>query len=226
MDGQATRAAGPAGEPRRRMVPDDRRREILACARRVFGEKAYAEVAVSEIAAQAGVARGLINHYFGGKRQLYLEVLAAMVAVPEVTLEVLPKGSLEERADGIVDHFLTVVHRNRGIWLTTVRLMSQSTDDDVAKVTFEAEERTADLVLEALGMSPAFRRREEARAMIRAYGSMVRAASHEWLARGTLSRTQTHRLLVSALVTLAGEIENLAAGGPALAGRAAAPGPA
>ncbi|MET9969370.1 helix-turn-helix domain-containing protein, partial [Streptomyces sp. NPDC006356] len=53
---------------RRRMEPDARRAEILGVARRLFGANGYATVSTSDIAAEAGVARALINHYFGGKR--------------------------------------------------------------------------------------------------------------------------------------------------------------
>ena len=57
--------------------PDERGRQILAGARRLFGERPYAEVSTTEIARAADIARGLINHYFGTKRDLYLEVVHA-----------------------------------------------------------------------------------------------------------------------------------------------------
>jgi AcrR family transcriptional regulator len=196
-----------ARDRRRRMVPDERREQILVCARRVFGEKSYSQVSLAEVASAAGVARGLINHYFGGKRELYLEVLRSMIRVPDVALESLPSGTLAERADAIVDRFLTVVQRNRGVWLATVSIMSLSGDDDIAQVTFEAEEQTVDLVLTALGVDAAYRRRDDARAVVRAYGSMVRATSYEWLARGSLNRTQAHGLLSATLQMVARQIE-------------------
>ncbi|MEK8174289.1 helix-turn-helix domain-containing protein [Streptomyces sp. M19] len=72
------------------MEPDARRAEILAVARRRFGAHSYASVSTSDIAAEAGVARGLINHYFGGKRQLYLEVVRQMMVIPASVSERLP----------------------------------------------------------------------------------------------------------------------------------------
>lgn len=196
-----------ARDRRRRMVPDERREQILACARRVFGEKSYSEVSLAEVATMAGVARGLLNHYFGGKRGLYLEVLRSMLTVPDVALESLPPGPLTARADAIIERFLTVVHRHRGVWLATVSMMSLSRDDDIAQVTFDAEEQTVDLVLSALGVDAAHRRRDDVRAVVRAYGSLVRATSYEWLGRGSLSRTQAHGLLSAALLMVAGQIE-------------------
>jgi AcrR family transcriptional regulator len=54
------------------MEPDARRAEILGVARRLFGAKSYSTVSIADIASEAGVARALVSHYFGGKRLLYL----------------------------------------------------------------------------------------------------------------------------------------------------------
>jgi AcrR family transcriptional regulator len=67
---------------RRRLEPDERREQILRCAIRLFGERPYANVSTTEITAEAGVARGLVNHYFGTKRELYLVVVRRMRAFP------------------------------------------------------------------------------------------------------------------------------------------------
>ena len=48
----------------------------------MFGEQPYATVQMAELAREAGVARGLLNHYFGTKRDLYVEVVRAMMIVP------------------------------------------------------------------------------------------------------------------------------------------------
>src|ERR1700732_1109937 len=65
-----------------RLEHDERRGQILACARRLFSERPYAAVSTTEIAREAGVARGLLNHYFGTKRDLYLEVVRSLVRMP------------------------------------------------------------------------------------------------------------------------------------------------
>src|SRR5581483_7319796 len=91
-------AAVPADSPRwRRLEPDARREQILDCAVRLFGERPYAAVSTSEIAREAGVARGLLNHYFGTKRDLYLEVVRAMVALPELRDAAATSGPLRSR---------------------------------------------------------------------------------------------------------------------------------
>ncbi|MFD3930460.1 TetR/AcrR family transcriptional regulator [Streptomyces sp. NPDC058614] len=197
-----TASASSEGRPRIRMEPEARRDQIIACARRVFGEKPYGAVSLADIAREAGVARGLVNHYFGGKRELYLEVLREMIAVPDSVLERLPKGTLQERVSGVVDRFLSVVDRNRGMWLATVDALSHGHDPDVDSVMREAEEVTVDQTLRALGIDPGAEADEPLRGMCRAFGAMTRSATNEWLNRGTLSREQTFALLERTLLLI------------------------
>lgn len=184
------------------MEPEARRDQIIACARRVFGEKPYGAVSLADIAREAGVARGLVNHYFGGKRELYLEVLREMVAVPDSVLERLPKGTLQERVSGVVDRFLGVVDRNRGMWLATVDALSHGHDPDIDSVMREAEEVTVDQTLRALGIDPDTEADEPLRGMCRAFAAMTRSATDEWLHRGTLTREQTFALLERTLLLI------------------------
>src|SRR5437588_12218189 len=81
----ATSADHPAAvaAPRwQRLDHDERRAQILACARRLFSERNYDAVSTTDIAREAGVARGLLHHYFGTKRDLYLEVVRDLVRMP------------------------------------------------------------------------------------------------------------------------------------------------
>ncbi|WP_287931940.1 helix-turn-helix domain-containing protein, partial [Arthrobacter sp.] len=60
----------PAEQRRQRLSPDERREQIFACAQRLFAQRPYEDVSATDIASAAGVARGLVNHYFGNKRGL------------------------------------------------------------------------------------------------------------------------------------------------------------
>lgn len=70
-----------ATRTRTRLTPDTRRAEILEVARRAFAGNDDASVSQAEIAEPAGVIAGLVNHYFGVKRELYLAVLEDAAAV-------------------------------------------------------------------------------------------------------------------------------------------------
>ena len=64
----------PCAVPRRR-DPVNTRRKLLIAARREFARNGLAGARVDEIAAQAGVNKQLVYHYFGDKDAIYLAVL-------------------------------------------------------------------------------------------------------------------------------------------------------
>jgi len=60
--------------PRRHRDPE-RRAELLAAASRRFASTPFDAVTMDDIAAEAGVAKGLLFYYFGSKRGCYLAVI-------------------------------------------------------------------------------------------------------------------------------------------------------
>jgi AcrR family transcriptional regulator len=190
-------------EPRRRRLePDQRRAQILACARRLFGERHYEAVSTTELARESGVARGLINHYFGTKRDLYLEVVRDLMFIPEYAVERLAHGGLDERVAASMDRFLSVIERNSAMWLATIGTGGYGRDPDVERIMQEADEIAADRMLETVGLQGITAGREELRAMIRAFSGMAKAATREWLVSKTLTRDQVHTLLCRTQVTI------------------------
>ena len=69
--------AGP--EARRRLAPEERTPQILAAALEEFAERGYAGASMASAAARAGVAKGLIYHYFPGKAELFKAVVRSCV---------------------------------------------------------------------------------------------------------------------------------------------------
>lgn len=190
-------------EPRwRRLEPDERRAQILACARRLFGERHYDAVSTTELARQSGVARGLINHYFGTKRELYLEVVRELMFIPEFAVERLAHGSVADRAAASIERFLAVIERNRAMWLGAVGTGGYGRDPDVEQIMQEADEIAADRMIETVGLAGLVEGREELRAMIRSFSGMAKVATREWLIRGTLTRDQVQVLLSTLLATI------------------------
>lgn len=190
----------------RRLEPDERRQQILSCARHLFGERPYTAVSTSDIAREAGVARGLLNHYFGNKRQLYLEVVRQMVFVPPFTADQLPKGPLKKRVDAYLDRFLDVISRHRKMWLAAIGAQGIGQDPDVERVLREADELAAEQVLDAVDVAQQAEHREELLAMMRAYGGMVKASTREWLFYGNLTRDQVHLLLAQSMLAILREV--------------------
>src|SRR5213082_3111664 len=59
----------------RRLPAPERRRQILAAARELFGRDDPQEPSVDDLAAAAGISKPILYRHFSGKRELYLAVL-------------------------------------------------------------------------------------------------------------------------------------------------------
>ncbi|WP_309238210.1 TetR/AcrR family transcriptional regulator [Actinoplanes aureus] len=189
---------------RRRLEPDTRREQILSVAIRLFGEKPYAEVSTTDVARIAGVARGLVNHYFGTKKDLYLEVVRVMLTVPSVAVERLAEGEPHQRADAMVNWFLDVVSRHSTSWLAAISAGGIAGDTDVDAVISEAVDVAADGVLAAFGLGD--QPPEALRGMARSYVGLAIYTGREWLQRGALNRDQVHTLLTTTLLTMVDQV--------------------
>ena len=70
------------GSPlRSRLAVDERRAQLLELGLRLFGTRPYDEVSIDDIAADAGVSKGLLYHYFGSKRAFYVATVQHAAAV-------------------------------------------------------------------------------------------------------------------------------------------------
>ncbi len=190
-----------------RLDHDERRRQILECARRLFSQRSYATVSTSEIAREAGVARGLLNHYFGTKRDLYLEVIRDVVRIPSnpVPLQAPGRGLEHVISEG-ADRWLTMLERNTGTWLAAVGAQGLGRDPEVEAILDDARERAADRLVEALQSDEAAEAPIELRALIRAYSGLIEAASVEWLQRGRLTRDQVRVVLVQGFISIVRDV--------------------
>lgn len=111
--GSAGRAKrdGEALSTTRQVAAKDRRRAILQAAVRVFARRGFHACRVSDIADEAGVAYGLVYHYFGSKDSvldtLFLErwdVMLAMIA--EIDAREAPaREKLQQIASFILDSY-------------------------------------------------------------------------------------------------------------------------
>ena len=201
----ASTPASPASASARgsRLEPDERRRQLLDAGRKLFSENHYGAVSLDEIAAEAGVARGLINHYFGTKRDLYVEVVREMVRVPPLPVpEYVAGTSTRERVAQAIDGWLTMTSRNRGTWLDSIRSQGLG-DPEIAAVFEEAREDAAVRMIAILGLGPIEEVAPERLAMMRAYGGLAEAATVQWLDHGRLNREQVHELLVESATRMA-----------------------
>ncbi len=112
--------AGPTTPPAR-LPADERRRQLVEIGWRLLQSRPIHEMALDEVAAEAGISRTLVFHYFPTKGDFYAAVVQS--AGEHLLRPVLtPEGaSAEERVRTLVEGFVRLVERNRSSYTALVR---------------------------------------------------------------------------------------------------------
>lgn len=193
--------SSPADTKRVRLAGDERRRQILHAASEQFADRPYSQVSISDIAEAAGVARGLLHHYFESKRDLYLEVVRRIVRVPTASFAADTPGSWERAVDGL----LGLIAADPDRWLRFASLGGSERDDDLEGILDDSREVVAAQTIQALGIADD-QVTPELRAIVRGYGGFVQELTLEWLVRGRLDRAQVREALVRTMPLLLADV--------------------
>jgi AcrR family transcriptional regulator len=194
-----------AAARRARLSTDARREQLVALGVEMFSERPFDDVSIDDIAAAAGISKGLLYHYFPSKRDFYVAVVRhsaeEMQAVTESDPALPPIARL---ADGLDRYLEYVATHARGF--ATVLRAGIGSDPEVAAIVEGVRAAMARRILDdlATGHDPP----PGVRIAIRGWVGFAEAASLEWLERGELSRDELRELLVRALtgaVAAAGE---------------------
>ena len=199
----------PTGASQRRTYLDaeERRAQILRVAARLFSERNYEAVSTVEVAKEAGIARGLVNHYFRTKRHLYVEVVRSMLEVPDDLFPVGADADESERnavLSDAVDRWLRTVKANRGTWLACIGAQGFGRDPELEQVLENARRQIIDQLI-ALAWGPPQQATPEVRALMRGYEGFVQAITADWLQNGRPARRDVQQLLVEGLIALVDE---------------------
>lgn len=102
------------------MTQDERRRQLVGIGLRMLVERPIQELAVDEVAKEAGISRGLLFHYFPNKTAFHDAVVAA--AGRRVVRNTAPDGDLTgwDAVAQFVERFHEQVDRRRGSYLALV----------------------------------------------------------------------------------------------------------
>ena len=179
-----------------RLDPRQRREQILDAANALFAERGYEEVSIEEIASSAGVTRGLVNHYFGARKDVYIALLERLGAEREEQLPPPAGRSARARVADNVSRWLDWTEANRTIWLATLGRGEDIGDPDVRRVV-------TDLVRRAVAILTAHHAdiaedTPRLRYALECWTGLNRAATRRWLG-GEASREATQELLASTL---------------------------
>ncbi|WP_063051359.1 TetR/AcrR family transcriptional regulator [Nocardia arthritidis] len=168
---RATMRAARAAETRQR---------LLDAAVELFSEHGYDEVAVADIAKNAGVAHGLLFHYFGNKRGVYLAALREashrIVQAQGLRTDLPAAGQIRAGFRAHLDYLAA----HRGLALRLV-LGGRTADPDAFEAFEAGRWRTIEGWSALLGLDPTV---PALRMMLRAAAGAIDEATVYWLQNG------------------------------------------
>lgn len=192
------------GRARRRLDPDERRREILHVATRAFSRDAYDRVQVDAIAREAEASRALVNHYFGDKRGLFLAVAREIVEnIPTTVRTDLTDLDPEAMVEANTAAYLDAVEAGQATFIAFAGGGPIGRDPELEALQDELRDRVARRMLSNhLGeaeVTPA------ALFTMRAALGMMERAIVDWI-NGRASRAETHALISRGVLTTVREV--------------------
>jgi AcrR family transcriptional regulator len=133
-----------------RLSAEDRRRQLVGLGLQMLTTRPIHELSVDAVAAEAGISRGLLFHYFPTKRDFYVEVMRA--ASRRLLRQTRPSPSLpaDEQLRAMLTAYIAFVARRRASYISFVRGAAGG-DDFVVQVYDETRAALTDRVLEMLG---------------------------------------------------------------------------
>jgi AcrR family transcriptional regulator len=165
---------------RTRLAPDVRREAILAHARTLFGTQTYAAVSASAVARAAGVTPALVSHYFpGGKRDIFLALVAEFVDTFPDAIQVDPSGPLRKRVAETIERWLQWLDANRETWLATDAQGDYVGDAELRELVDAVRERSIDTLI--ADYSDRLTNDAHTRLMLRNWFGFNRACARSWL---------------------------------------------
>lgn len=179
------------------MLTQERREQLVALGLRLFGDRAYEDVAIDDIAAAAGVSKGLLYHYFKNKRGFYAACVDAAAQLLLTRLEGIDRSDPAQAVLDGLQRYLDFVEGYQSVYRA---MLSGSLGGHlgVQAVLEEARRAITRLIQGEIGLvdeRPAFRN------TIRAWLGAVEASAADWLIHRDLPReafaTLHHRALAT-----------------------------
>lgn len=190
--------------PRRTRLPaHERREQILAAATELFRATHYEDVSLDDVAERAGVTRGLINHHFGTKRELYLEVVRRFIDVDLIPVpEYVQGATLRQRLEESVDGWVTVIDESRDMALDFLRMQAVG-DPEIRALMEHTRERAAHRICAVIGLGPVDGLSAARMAQLRILEAIAEAAIVQWIEYDRLTKEQVRALVLEGFETAA-----------------------
>jgi AcrR family transcriptional regulator len=184
---------------RARLTTDARREQLVGLGIEIFSERPFDEVSIDDIAAAAGISKGLLYHYFPSKRDFYVAVIRS--AADEMQALTVPDPALapRDRLGTALERYLEYVETHARGYATVLRAGIGS-DPAVAEIVEEVRTAMVERLLDDLPVTPPGEAPPVAlRVAVRGWVGFVEAASLDWLEHRGLGRADLREMLIAAL---------------------------
>jgi AcrR family transcriptional regulator len=188
-----------AASRRARLSTDARREQLVALGIDIFSERPFDEVSIDDIAAAAGISKGLLYHYFPSKRDFYVAVIRSAADEMQALTEPDPALEPRDRLAAALERYLEYVETHARGYATVLRAGIGS-DPAVADIVEEVRGAMVTRLLADLPVGPEGEEPPVAlRVAVRGWVGFVEAASLDWLEHRGLARTDLREMLIAAL---------------------------
>lgn len=182
---------------RTRLSPARRREELIRLGRELFAGQSYDALSVEDIAAAAGISKGLLYHYFQTKRDFYVEVVrSAAEEIRELTVPDPAQPLREQLKQSIASYLEYAEHHIEGV--RAVFEGGVGSDPEFRRITEELRAIYIGRILRGLGVR---RASPTLRLALRGWMGYVEAASLDWLEHRDVDRDAFVATLVRTLET-------------------------
>lgn len=190
-----SRASSPPPEGRARLAEAERRLQLLALGRELFAERSYDDIQIDDIAARAGISKGLLYHYFGSKRGYYVATIETAAAELLAATEADPALPPPERARASMEAYLRFVSEHALAFKSLLR-GGIGTDAEVAGIVDRVRGAFVDRFVTNLGLP---KPRPVFALAARSWIGLVEAASLAWIENGDIDRATLLEFLMDTL---------------------------
>lgn len=186
-----------AGSKRTRLSPDQRRAQLIELGMSLLERKSIEDISVEDIAAKAGVSKGLLFHYFGSKLEFQAALVRdagnQLVAVVEPDLSLAPVEALRTSLDRYIDF----VERAPNLYVSMLR----GAFSDVPGMADAVEMSRGKIARRILGIMPSLGIEESPLLdfAVRGWIALVEETVIRWLHEQTVTREELLELLTGAL---------------------------
>ena len=132
----------------RRMDVDERRQQLLERGAELFTSRPYDELSMSKIAAEVGISKGLLYHYFPSKQAYFEATLGAWAEQLRQRTEPDPDLPPIEQLKGSLDAFLELIEENAVAYRNLMQ--SAAGVPEIRDLIEEVRRKTAERILAGL----------------------------------------------------------------------------